>query len=188
MRALRVNFVGSLGWELHHPIEYQNHLYDALTRIGAGYGLGHVGIRAMDSMRLEKSYRMWGTDLNAENTILEAGLKRFVRLNKAAFTGREALIRQQQAGIPNTFCTIEIDADDADPFGNEPILMNGEVVGRGTAGGYGHYVKKSLMLGYVRADAAEIGRECEVRVLDQLRPARIIAESPYDPENAALRG
>jgi len=66
--------------------------------------------------------------------------------------------------------------------------MNDEVVGRGTAGGYGHYVKKSLMLGYVRTDAAEIGRECQVRVLDQLRPARIIAESPYDPENAALRG
>ncbi len=188
VRALRVNFVGSLGWELHHPIEYQNHLYDALIQAGAAHGLGHVGLRAMDSMRLEKSYRMWGTDLNAENTALEAGLDRFVRLNKAAFTGREALIRQQQAGVPNTFCTIEIDADDADPFGNEPIFMNGEVVGRGTAGGYGHYVKKSLMLGYVRADAAEIGRECEVRVLDQLRPARIIAESPYDPENAALRG
>ena len=187
VRALRVNFVGSLGWELHHPIEYQNHLYDALIKMGIAYGLGHVGIRAMDSMRLEKSYRMWGTDLNAENTALEAGLDRFVRLNKAAFTGREALVRQQQEGIPNTFCTIEIDADDADPFGNEPIFMDGEVVGRGTAGGYGHYVKKSLMLGYVRADAAEIGRTCEVRVLDQLRPARIIAESPYDPENAALR-
>ena len=187
VRALRVNFVGSLGWELHHPIEYQNHLFDELMKAGAAHGVGHVGLRAMDSMRLEKSYRMWGTDLNAENTALEAGLDRFVRLNKAAFTGREALIRQQQAGVPNTFCTIEIDADDADPFGNEPIFMNDEVVGRGTAGGYGHYVKKSLMLGYVRSDAAEVGRTCQVRVLDQLRPARIIAESPYDPENAALR-
>ena len=87
VRALRVNFVGSLGWELHHPIEYQNHLYDALIQAGAAHGLGHVGLRAMDSMRLEKSYRMWGTDLNAENTALEAGLDRFVRLNKAAFTG-----------------------------------------------------------------------------------------------------
>ncbi len=65
--------------------------------------------------------------------------------------------------------------------------MDGQVVGRGTAGGYGHYVKKSLMLGYIRSDAAEIGRECQVRVLDQLRPARIIADSPYDPENEALR-
>ena len=187
VRALRVNFVGSLGWELHHPIEYQNHLYDALMEAGKEFGIGLAGMRAMDSLRLEKSYRLWGTDLNAENSALEAGLNRFVRLNKGEFTGRDALVRQQEAGVPNTYCTIEIDADDADPFGNEPVFMEGEVVGRGTAGGYGHYVGKSLMLGYVRSDVAEVGRDCEVRVLDQRRPARIIAESPYDPENAALR-
>ncbi|SMF53967.1 dimethylglycine dehydrogenase [Tistlia consotensis] len=187
VRALRVNFVGSLGWELHHPIEYQNHLYDQIMEAGKEFGIGLVGMRAMDSMRLEKSYRLFGTDLNAENSILEAGLARFVRLNKAGFTGREALVRQQEAGIPNTYCTIEIEADDADPFGNEPIFMDGEVVGRGTAGGYGHTIGKSLMLGYVKTPFAEIGRECQVRVLDQLRPARIVAESPYDPDNAALR-
>ena len=187
VRALRVNFVGSLGWELHHPIEYQNHLYDALMAAGKEFDIGLAGMRAMDSLRLEKSYRLWGADLNAENSALEAGLNRFVRLNKGDFTGRDALVRQQEAGVPNTYCTIEIDADDADPFGNEPVFMDGEVVGRGTAGGYGHYVGKSLMLGYVKSDVAEVGRACEVRVLDQRRPARIIAESPYDPENAALR-
>ncbi len=187
VRALRVNFVGSLGWELHHPIEYQNHLYDAIMEAGKEFDIGLAGMRAMDSLRLEKSYRLWGTDLNAENSALEAGLNRFVRLNKGEFTGRDALVRQQEEGVPNTYCTIEIDADDADPFGNEPVFMDGEVVGRGTAGGYGHYVGKSLMLGYVKSDFAEVGRACEVRVLDQRRPARIIAESPYDPENAALR-
>ncbi len=187
VRALRVNFVGSLGWELHHPIEYQNHLFDQIMDAGREYGISLVGMRAMDSMRLEKSYRLFGTDLNAENTILEAGLNRFVRLNKAEFTGREALVRQQEQGIPNTYCTIEIEADDADPFGNEPVYMDGEVVGRGTAGGFGHYVGKSLMLGYVKTPFAEVGRECQVRVLDQLRPARIVAESPYDPDNEALR-
>ncbi|MDJ0980174.1 MAG: FAD-dependent oxidoreductase [Kiloniellales bacterium] len=187
VRALRVNFVGSLGWELHHPIEYQNHLYDAIMEAGKEFDIGLAGMRAMDSLRLEKSYRLWGTDLNAENSALEAGLNRFVRLNKGDFTGRDALVRQQEEGVPNTYCTIEIDADDADPFGNEPVFMDGEVVGRGTAGGYGHYVGKSLMLGYVKSDFAEVGRACEVRVLDQRRPARIIAESPYDPENAALR-
>ena len=187
VRALRVNFVGSLGWELHHPIEYQQHLFDAIMEAGKEFDIGLVGMRAMDSMRLEKTYRLWGTDLNAENTILEAGLKRFVRLNKGEFTGRDALVRQQEEGIPNTYCTIEIDADDADPFGNEPVFMDGEVVGRGTAGGYGHFVGKSLMLGYIRTDKAVIGAECQVRVLDQLRPARIVAESPYDPENEALK-
>jgi len=187
VRALRVNFVGSLGWELHHPIEYQNHLFDALTEAGKAHGLAHVGMRAMDSMRLEKSYRLWGTDLNAENTILEASMDRFIRLNKGGFTGREALVAQQQQGVPNRFCTLEIEAEDADSFGNEPVFMDGEVVGRGTAGGYGHYVKKSLMLGYVKTDNAEVGRECQVRILGEMRPSRIVAESPYDPDNTALR-
>ena len=187
VRVMRVNFVGSLGWELHHPIEYQIQLFEALRQAGAEFRIANVGMRAMDSMRLEKSYRLWGTDLNAENTILEAGLNRFVRLNKGEFTGRDALVLQQERGVPNQYCTIEIDADDADPFGNEPVLLDGEVIGRGTAGGYGHFVGKSLMLGYVKTEHAVIGQECQVRVLDQLRPARIIAESPYDPENLALR-
>ena len=188
VRALRVNFVGSLGWELHHPIEYQAHLYDALMAAGKEFDIGLVGMRAMDSMRLEKSYRLWGTDLNAENSALEAGLSRFVRLNKGEFVGRDALTRQQAEGVPNTYCTIEIDAADADSFGNEPVFMDGEVVGRGTAGGYGHHVGKSLMLGYVKTEFAEIGRDCQVRLMGDLRPARIIPESPYDPENEALRG
>jgi len=187
VRAMRVNFVGSLGWELHHPIEYQIQLFEALRQAGAEFRIANVGMRAMDSMRLEKSYRLWGTDLNAENTILEAGLNRFVRLNKGEFTGRDALVLQQERGVPNQYCTIEIDADDADAFGNEPVLLDGEVIGRGTAGGYGHFVGKSLMLGYVKTELAKVGLECHVRVLDQLRPARIIAESPYDPENLALR-
>ena len=188
VRALRVNFIGSLGWELHHPIEYQVHLYDALMAAGAEFDIGPVGMRAMDSMRLEKSYRLFGTDLNAENSILEAGLDRFVRFDKNAdFTGRAALLAQREQGVPNAYRTIEIDADDADPFGNEPVYIDGAVAGRGTAGGYGHHIGKSLLLGYVRSDVAEIGRDCEVRVLDQRRPARIVAESPYDPDNAVLR-
>ncbi|MEM7198017.1 MAG: FAD-dependent oxidoreductase, partial [Pseudomonadota bacterium] len=130
--ALRVNFVGSLGWELHHPIEYQLHLYDTIMAAGKAHDIGLVGMRAMDSMRLEKSYRLWGTDLNAENSLLEAGLGRFVRFNKPAFAGRDALLRQQSDGVPTTYCTIAVDADDADGFGNEPIFIDGEIVGRAT--------------------------------------------------------
>jgi dimethylglycine dehydrogenase len=187
VRALRVNFVGSLGWELHHPIEYQLSLFDQIMNAGAEFEIGHVGLRAMDSMRLEKSYRLFGTDLNAENTVLEAGLDRFVRLHKGPFIGKHALTTQIEAGIPNKYCTIEIDADDADSFGNEPVFMDGAVVGRGTAGGYGHYIGKSLMLGYVNADHAEVGRSCQVRLMGELRDARIIEESPYDSDNQALR-
>ncbi len=187
VRALRVNFVGSLGWELHHPMEYQNHLYDAIMQAGKDHGIGDVGMRAMDSMRLEKSYRLWGSDLNAENTVLESGFGRFVRLNKGEFIGREALVKQQQDGVPYTYSTIEIDADDADAFGNEPVFMDGEVVGRGTAGGYGHHVKKSLMLGYVKTEHAAVGNKCKVRILGELRDAVIVGESPYDPDNEALK-
>ncbi|MGI9461911.1 MAG: GcvT family protein [Alphaproteobacteria bacterium] len=188
VRALRVNFVGSLGWELHHPIEYQHHLYRTIMEVGKKHNIGLVGMRAMESMRLEKTYRSFGTDLNAENTILEADLGRFVRLNKGKFIGQEALVKQQAAGVPNKFVTIEIDAADADSFGNEPVFIGDEVVGRGTAGGYGHYVKKSLMLSYVKTEYAKIGTKCKVRIMGELRPATIIGESPYDPENEALRG
>jgi dimethylglycine dehydrogenase len=187
VRALRVNFVGSLGWELHHPIEYQIHLLEALMEAGRAEGIRLVGLRAMDSMRLEKTYRLWGTDLNAENSLLEAGMERFVRFEKPEFTGRAALLAQKQRGVPWRYSTIAIDAVDADSFGNEPVLVDGRVVGRGTAGGYGHYVRKSLMLGYVRPEHAEPGTECQVRILGELRPARVIPESPYDPENRALR-
>lgn len=187
VRALRVNFVGSLGWELHHPIEYQTHLFDALMKAGEEFDIKLVGLRAMDSLRLEKSYRMWGTDLNAENSLLQADLGRFLRLNKGEFIGREALVREQEEGVKLKYVTIEVAADDADSLGNEPIILDGKVIGRATAGGYGHFVEKSLLLGYVETEHAKVGQKCQVRLLDQLREAEIIPESPYDPENAALR-
>src|SRR3546814_14345347 len=95
------------------PIEYQAHLFDALMAAGRAFDIALVGMRAMDSMRLEKSYRLWGTDLNAENSLLEAGLDRFVRLNKGAFTGRDALVRQQAEGVPTPSCTLRTDAPQA---------------------------------------------------------------------------
>ena len=114
--AMRVNFVGELGWELHHPIEYQNRIFDALMEAGADHGLGMCGMRAMDSLRIEKSYRMWGQDLTIEYSAFEAGLNRFVALDKGDFTGRDALIAQREAGVPQDFVTLEIEADDADPW------------------------------------------------------------------------
>jgi dimethylglycine dehydrogenase len=128
---LRVNFVGALGWELHFPIEYAHHLFDALFAAGAGHGIGMVGMRAMESLRLEKSYRMWGTDLSPDYTPFEAGLDRFVRLNKGDFIGKAALQRQLEAGVPHRFVTFEVhDVTDADPLGNEPLFdAHGNLVG-----------------------------------------------------------
>ena len=187
VRALRVNFVGELGWELHHPIEYQSHIFDALVAAGAEFELGMCGMRAMDSLRIEKSYRMWGQDLTRECSVFEAGLERFVHLDKGDFIGRGALLKQQQEGVPQAFVTLEVDADDADPLGNEPLYQGGAMIGRATAGAYGHVVGKSLAIGYVSPDAAAPGTALEIEILGERRAARVIPDSPWDPENARLR-
>ena len=187
VRALRVNFVGDLGWELHHPIEYQHHIFDHLIAAGEEFDIGHCGMRAMDSLRIEKSYRMWGQDLTREYTALEAGLERFVHLDKGAFTGREALIKQREEGVPQEFVTLEVhDVENADPIGNEPIYLNGEMVGRATAGAYGHFTGKSLAIGYVKAGLGEPGTRVEIEILGGNKPASVIAPSPYDPDNKSL--
>ena len=187
VRAMRVSYVGELGWELHHPIEYQTHLFDALFEAGRDYGIAPVGMRAMDSLRLEKTYRALGTDLNRENSALEAGLHRFVHLNKGAFIGREALVRQQEAGLPYKLVTLKVSVNGADPLGNEPVLSNGAVIGRATSGGYAHWLDHGIALAYVRPDYAEIGTELEMAVLRERRPALVLTESPHDPDNLRLR-
>ena len=187
--ALRVNFVGALGWELHFPIEYAHHLFDAIFAAGAEYGIGMVGMRAMESLRLEKSYRMWGSDMTRDYTPFECSLDRFVRMNKGPFIGREALEKQQARGVPNRFITLEVHGVvDADPLGNEPIFdTRGQMIGRATSGYYGHFLKKSLAIGYVKPDYAAPGTALEVEILGERRKATVLVESPYDPDNNDLR-
>jgi dimethylglycine dehydrogenase len=194
VRALRVNFVGELGWELHHPIEYSRHIYRELMRVGRAHDIGLVGMRAMDVLRIEKSYRMWAGDLTRDYTALEAGLDRFVRLNKGEFRGRDALVRQQQEGVPRRLVTLEVFPEErggrpiADAGGNEPLYKDGKMVGRATSGVYGHNCGKSLALAYVETEAAEIGTELEIVILQERFRAVVIPDSPWDPENERLRG
>jgi len=187
--ALRVNFVGALGWELHFPIEYAHTLFDALFEAGKPHGIGMVGMRAMESLRMEKSYRMWGSDLTPDYTPFEASLDRFVRMGKGPFIGREALEKQLEAGVPNRFVTLEVHGvSDADPLGNEPLFdSGGHMVGRATAGYYGHCIRKSLALGYVRSAHAEPGTRLGIEILGERKQATVLRESPYDPENLELR-
>ncbi|MEQ8967624.1 MAG: FAD-dependent oxidoreductase [Azospirillaceae bacterium] len=187
VRAMRVNFVGELGWELHHPIEYQNHLYDALMEAGRAYGIGLVGMRAMDCMRLEKSYRMWGLELNREYSAWESGLDRFVRLDKGDFVGRDALVRQKEEGVPQRFATLLVEADGIDPLGNEPLFLGDAMVGRATSGGFSHTLGKGVSLAVLRPEVAEIGTRLEIEMLQQRFPAEVVEESPYDPQNVRLR-
>ena len=185
--ALRVNFVGELGWELHHPIDQQVQLFDAIVETGEAFGLKHFGMYAMESMRIEKSYRMWGTDLTREYSILEAGLSRFVQFKKDEFVGKDALVNQKDTGIPQEFVTLEIDVTDGDAMGNEPIFRKGTMIGRATSGCFGHSVGKSLALAYVQTGNGDIGMELEIEILGERRLAHVIPESPCDPENEKLR-
>ncbi len=187
--AMRVNFVGELGYELHHPIEMQNYIFDALTEAGRGYGMKPFGIRAMDSLRLEKSYKLVGRELSIEYAALESGLERFVDFNKGDFLGRSALVTWCGKGFDNTLVTLEIlDVTDADPRGSEPVTRDGATVGRTTSGGFGWRTGKSLALAMVRPEYSRPGTEVEVRVLGETRRAVVVADSPYDPANTALRG
>ena len=187
--AFRMNFVGELGWELHHPIEYQNHIFDAIMAAGAAFGIKPFGIRAMDAMRLEKSYRLVGTELSIEYAALESGLQRFVHLNKGEFKGRQNLSQWQETGFANTMVTLEVhDTTDADAIGGNPIMLpDGEVIGRATSGGYGFRLGKSLALAMVRPDLAAVGTELMIDILDQRLRVTVLQESPYDPDNQRLR-
>ena len=187
--ALRVNFVGALGWDLHFPIEYANGLFEQIFAAGAEYGIGMAGMRAMESLRMEKSYRMWGSDLTRDYTPFEAGLKRFVRMDKGPFVGREALAKQLAAGVPHDFVTLEVHGvTDADPLGNEPLFdAGGRMIGRATSGYYGHCLQKSLVIGYVQPGFSAAGTALEIEVLGERRKATVLVDSPYDPSNADLR-
>lgn len=188
VNAMRVNYVGELGWELHHPIEYQNHIFDALFAAGEDLRLKPFGIRAMDSMRLEKSYRMVGTELSIEYSAYESAMDRFIHPDKGEFLGRDGLLAWEERGRSNRLVTLEVaDVEDADALGNNALTLNGELVGRATSGGYGFRTGKSLALGMVSPDHAESGVELSIEILGRQFLATIVGDSPFDAKNDRLR-
>ncbi|MEI4473181.1 GcvT family protein [Frigidibacter sp. MR17.24] len=184
VRAIRVAYTGELGWELHFPVEFGRYLWDQLVAAGEKHGLKLVGARAQNWLRQEKSYRAFGSDLGRDATPLEGGLDRFVDLGKE-FTGKQAML---DTGIRAKFVTLLIDGPaDADPWGKEAILSNGEKVGRLTSGGYSVAFGKQIGLGYVRPDLAEVGTRLKVKMLLQEWDAEVVEDSPYDPKNVSIR-
>ncbi|WP_299969773.1 FAD-dependent oxidoreductase [uncultured Roseobacter sp.] len=184
VRAIRVAYTGELGWELHHPIEMQNHLFDLLEKAGEKHGLRLVGARAQNWLRQEKSYRAFGTELGRDATPLEADLARFVHLDKD-FHGKVAMADK---GIRSTCVTLLIDGpEDADPWGREALYQGDNRVGRLTSGGYSVAFGKSIGMGYVTPDLAVPGTRLEIKMFDRLWPAEVVEDSPYDPANARIR-
>jgi len=186
--ALRVNFLGELGWELHHPIEMQAYIFDRLMEAGAEFGIKPFGIRAMTSMAIEKSYRLIPRELSIEYSAWESGLDRFVHPDKGDFIGRDALVRLRGTGPKWSFVTLDVHGvTDADARGSEPIYRGGVLVGRATHGGFGWRTGKSLALAMVKPDCSEVGTELEIGILGRRHKTVVIPESPFDPGNDALR-
>jgi dimethylglycine dehydrogenase len=182
--AIRVAYTGELGWELHHPMEMQNYLWDRLIEAGAPHELKLVGARAQNWLRQEKSYRAFGTELGRDATPLEAGLDRFVDLTKN-FHGKDAMV---ETGIRSKCVTLLIDGpDDADPWGREALYAGDTRTGRLTSGGYSVAFGKSIGMGYVKPEHGEPGTKLQVKMFDQLWDAEVTEESPYDPKNEVIR-
>jgi dimethylglycine dehydrogenase len=190
VRALRVTYTGELGWELHHPIEYSRTLYDLLSAGGIDAGLVDVGYRCLDSLRLEKGYRLWGTDIGPLDTPLEAGLDRFVAFEKGDFIGRDALLRQRTEGVQRRLACLTIDLlaeDDLFPRGGEPVYDGDNLVGYLRAAHPGPAVDRTIGLAYLPDDRSAIGRSLEVEILGQRRGASVVAAPLYDPEGGRMR-
>ena len=184
VNAIRVAYTGELGWELHHPIEMQNYLWDLITKAGEEHGLKLVGARAQNWLRQEKSYRAFGTELGRDATPAEADLPRFIDLSKE-FHGKAEM---EATGIRWKCVTLLVDGpEDADPWGRE-ALYNGETkVGRFTSGGYSVAFEKSIGMGYVSPDMATVGQKLKVKMLGELWDCEVVEDSPYDPSNATIR-
>ena len=188
MFAMRVNYVGELGWELHAPIDQMQALYDAVWRAGQAFGIRDFGLYAMDSLRVDKCYRGWKSDLESGYTPLEASLDRFVDARKPAFVGRDALLAEIARGPAQRFVPLTFDEPgDAEAPYCAQVFHGADNVGLTTSGVWSHTLKQSVALAYVRADLAQPGTKLEVDVLGRRRVATVRQEPLYDPTNQRLR-
>ncbi len=187
LTALRVNYLGELGWELHCPIERLEELYDALMEAGSDHGVRDFGAYAVNSLRMEKAYRGFGSELTHEVNMIEAAMERFLALEKGEFRGREASVRAREEGPRIRLVHLEIAPGDAEVLGDEPVFAGARIVGVTTSGGFGHVTGKSLAFAYVEPAVAAPGNELSVEILGQMRDARILADPVWDPENRRLR-
>ncbi|HEY1481038.1 MAG TPA: FAD-dependent oxidoreductase [Gaiellales bacterium] len=187
--ALRVTYVGELGYELYCPTEYGLSLWDALVAAGTPLGLVPAGYRAIDSLRLEKGYRAWSSDITPETTPEAAGLGFAVRMDKPApFLGRDALLAERAAGGPaERLRCIVLDDSRAVCLGGEPVRISGGTAGRVTSGGYGYRLGKSIAYAYLPSDASEPGTGVSIDVFGTLVAGTVVAEPAFDPSNDRIR-
>jgi 4-methylaminobutanoate oxidase (formaldehyde-forming) len=185
--AVRVTYVGELGWELYCPTELGRRLWDTIWQAGTEHGLVAAGYKAIDSLRLEKGYRVWGADITPDETPYEAGLGFAVKLDKGDFVGREALLAAQERPLERKLACLVLDDPRSVALGSEPVRMGGEVLGRVTSGGHGYAVERSIAYAYVPAESAEAGRAVEVEIFGTWVPGEIAEEPLWDPIGERIR-
>jgi len=183
--ALRVSYVGELGWELYTPSEYGQRLWDLLWEAGQPSGLIAVGRGAFESLRLEKGYRLWGVDMTTEHTPYEAGVAFALKPRKGEFIGRAAAIQAKDT-ITCRLCCLVLANPSTIVMGKEPILVDGQVVGYVTSAGYGYSVGRSIAYGYLPVGLAEPGTSVTIEYFDEGHAATVAAEPLFDPERQRL--
>jgi 4-methylaminobutanoate oxidase (formaldehyde-forming) len=185
--ALRVTYVGELGWEFYCPLEYGQRLWDTLWAAGRPEGIVPAGYRAIDSLRLEKGYRYWGADIGPDYTPFEAGLGFAVKLDKGDFIGREALLTQKEAGLQRKLCCLTLADNSAIAIGNEPVRSGETVVGWITSGGYGYSVDQSIAYAYLPVDHACVGKRLDVDILGEHIEVTVAQAPLWDPQGTRIR-
>jgi dimethylglycine dehydrogenase len=184
----RVTYTGDLGYEIYVAARHQVALYRVLAEAGEDLGLRPFGMRAMMSLRLEKSFGAWMREYKPDYTPAETGLDRFVSFKKNDFIGRDAALAAKETPPERKLSTFVVDALDTDVWADEPIWKDGEVVGFVTSGGYAHYAEKSVALGFVPTGMIAEGAAFEIEILGEMRPAALITEPLFDPKGERMRG
>ena len=187
VRLLRVNYEGELGWEIYAPMAYQRGLLQQILAAGAPHGLRLIGYQALESLRLEKSYRAMFRDMTPELSAWESGLDRFIRLEKGPFIGRESLLARQGQGDARRIFPIAIRTEGASSLIHESVFHDGARVGRLTSGSYSYTLGQDLAFALLPLALGQPGTRLEVEILGERRPAEVIAESPYDPKGLRAR-
>jgi glycine cleavage system aminomethyltransferase T/glycine/D-amino acid oxidase-like deaminating enzyme len=185
--AIRLSYVGELGWELYVPNEHGAALWDALWEAGRPHGLIAAGSGAFTSMRIEKGYRLWGTDIHTEYNPYEAGLGFAVRRNKGDFIGEDALVAARKTGIGQMLCCLTLEDPTAVVMGSEPMMLGDQVLGFVTSADYGYTIGKGIVYGYLPIAYSEPGTRLDIMYFNERYPATVVEEPLYDPDGAKMR-
>jgi 4-methylaminobutanoate oxidase (formaldehyde-forming) len=187
-RMLRVTYVGELGWEIYCPTEYGLGLWRTLWEAGQPHGVVAAGYRAIDSLRLEKGYRVWGADITPDETPYEGGVGFCVKLDKeGGFVGREALAAASERGPRTLLRCLTLEDPRSIALGNEPVRVGGQICGRVTTGGYGYTVERSIAYAYLPPESADPGTPIEVEIFGQWIPGEVATEPLFDPKGERIR-